>query len=220
MDVAATLSAVGEDKLRPIACGSTWRRLFAKVWSILYTPGYASLFDENGQYGVGSSNGVEKMAAGVALMHEVWWTIAVDLKNAFNSITRQAILAGLTKHCPQLVPYFVRVYCSSPAALIFRMDNGSIRILDSNTGSQQGDGLGSFFYCIGSLTVMDEFRQRHSAAGSDKWFCSYIDDGHLQFHQLNKDSLDTFQSLLDMFQPLGLVANITKTHVLPPHYHS
>jgi hypothetical protein len=216
----ANLSAVGVEKLRPIACASWFRRLAGRLWCGLNLSRVSLPLFEAGQLGVGISQGVERAASEAHLAHAAGlWIVALDLRNAFNSVLRNAIICGLHKICPELVPYFVAMYCTRPPNLLFRKDDGSVDIISSQSGAQQGDPLGPFFFCVGIYQVMNDYRATHGTAGSGRDLSSFIDDMRLFFWKMDASALEAVAELLAALKVLGLVANDTKTEVLAPEGH-
>jgi len=68
--------------------------------------------------------------------------LQVDLKNAFNSIARPAILGALEHQCPSMTPWVRQAFQPAPL-LIWR------ELIWSNRGVQQGDPLGPFLFAAG-----------------------------------------------------------------------
>ena len=62
--------------------------------------------------------------------------IKVDVKNAFNSVSRDAMLKEIKEFIPEIYPYLYQCY-RNPTNLFF----GDKIVLSAN-GCQQGDGLG------------------------------------------------------------------------------
>jgi len=65
------------------------------------------------------------------------FSLKLDVKNAFNSIRRDIVLQEVQKHLPEIYPFIWDCY-SSKTSLFY----GNFS-LDSATGVQQGDPLGS-----------------------------------------------------------------------------
>jgi hypothetical protein len=212
------LSAIGEEKLRPIAVVSVLRRWFAGVWCAIRLPELGPELLEDGQLGVGVSRGVEIASMSASLAHEMgFWMVGIDLKNAFNSVFRAAILDGLEEICPELVPYFIRLYCESAPRLFFRRtDTGELQFVFSCVGAQQGDPLGPFFFCVGIMAALRRFRSRHTKAGSGRDLSAYIDDMRLFFTKLDEKALEAMKELLEALAAVGLEANESKTVVVKP----
>lgn len=154
---AAALSAIG-DKRRPIACSSVWRRLLASIATRAVTAELAPVLTELSQFGVGVSAGVEHVALETRLWHELHGVVVqLDCTNAFNSVDRRAIVEGLERFCPQLLPYFSAIYCGEhmPEMRAERRapdGNGfetcSPYIISSELGCQQGDPLGPLLFAV------------------------------------------------------------------------
>ena len=69
----------------------------------------AAEFIEPHQFGVACSNGAEKIAHGLRACVNKYWldddfvVLKVDMKNAFNMVSREAILSECSKHFPELL---------------------------------------------------------------------------------------------------------------------
>eukprot|EP00924_Labyrinthula_sp_SR-Ha-C_P006087 snap_masked-scaffold_65-processed-gene-0.48-mRNA-1 protein AED:1.00 eAED:1.00 QI:0/0/0/0/1/1/2/0/287 len=89
------------------------------------------------QLGCGSLGGVE------TLIHDVWKTISegfkiftFDIKNTFNSVSRNLLIQQVKKRCPRLSRTFNWSYCSTGKLFL---NDGSL--LQSSSGVRQGDPL-------------------------------------------------------------------------------
>ena len=111
--------------VRPIAVGEVMRRLVARM--MCTDQGVrakaARLFPSMGQFGVGIKNGAEMIVHWVRK-----WTdnpgldkmlMKIDISNAYNAISREAILVELRREFPELVPWFRFCY-AAPARLPVR----------------------------------------------------------------------------------------------------
>ena len=108
---AAAVSGVGE-KRRLIAVTSVWRRLLASIANATVSKRIAADLEALHQYGVGIPTGVEHVAQRARQWHDLGGTLLqLDCKNAFNSVCRTAIISGLERFCPELLPLFAAVYC-------------------------------------------------------------------------------------------------------------
>ena len=162
LHMAARLSAVGE-KLRPIACGDTLRRIFGAIYCRTHKLKLTALFEGVHQFGVGSPNGVERLATAAQLVHQAGGVVlALDGRNAFNATSRRAIFREAAKHVPDLYTYLTRMYGPDVAAsLLFSMDGkADATVLHSRQGVQQGDNLGPMLFSLALLPLMREFGQR------------------------------------------------------------
>ena len=131
--------------LRPIAIGLTLRRLAAKccVGSI---SAFAKRFFSPHQLGVGIQGGCEAVVhtARRFAQHLPADNVIVklDFSNAFNCIHRDTMLEAVYNDFPQLYNFCHLAY-SSPSTLFF----GDFTI-SSQEGTQQGDPLGPFLFCL------------------------------------------------------------------------
>eukprot|EP00953_Heterococcus_sp_UTEX-ZZ885_P000740 917-Heterococcus_DN1.PRE.1 len=154
---AAALTGIGP-KPRPIACSGIWRRLMASIAAKAVAKKLAPVLMELSQFGVGVSAGVEHVAMEARLWHELYGVVVqLDCVNAFNSVDRLAIVRGLERFCPELLPYFDAVYCGDnmPELRAERDDvdaNGLLTrhhyIVLSELGCQQGDPLGPILFAV------------------------------------------------------------------------
>jgi len=78
---------------------------------------------------------------------ESYLFLETDARNAFNEVSRARILDQLRAHFPELVPHFLATYCQQPPDIWFLSEDGP-RLIPSSEGSQQGDPLGPFYYCL------------------------------------------------------------------------
>ena len=99
-----------DDGVRPIAIGDTLRRLVAKFLSAHETSVAVSRELQPLQMGVGARGACESLAIGLqeVLNHPPspapWVAVAVDISNAFNTLSRRAILEGVREFAPHLEP--------------------------------------------------------------------------------------------------------------------
>ncbi len=97
--------------------------------------------------------------------------LTLDAANAFNSISRQAIFDNLAAQFPELLPFFRQFY-GSPAELWFWLDDGSVEVLFSARGTQQGDAAGPFLFCLGLHPVLQGLQEEFP----DALIAAYMDD--------------------------------------------
>ena len=96
--------------IRPIAVGEALRRLTGKCLCALVRS-KASEFFQPHQFGVACPMGAEKIVHGLRACVEKHWleenfvVLKVDMKNAFNLVSRQALLSECAKHFPELYPW-------------------------------------------------------------------------------------------------------------------
>jgi len=109
------------------------------------------------QFGVSVPGGAEHIIHATRLIAEErpeWAVFQADFTNAFNTVSRRAILRQLFKCGYQdLVPYFLSNY-GQAASLSVHMSDGAVRWLPSAEGVRQGDPLGPFFFALALQPVL------------------------------------------------------------------
>jgi hypothetical protein len=168
----------GEGDLRPIAVGESLRRLTAKCLCARAQAKVAqSLFPE--QFGVGLPGG------GEALVHAVrQWrerskeesdavALELDLRNAFNLVERDVLIAQCRAELPELAAFVEWCY-GEETVLLF----GGQPVL-SRCGVQQGDPLGPLLFCLALRAMLAEARARGQMPerNADCRGFFYLDDG-------------------------------------------
>ncbi|KAL5500379.1 hypothetical protein EMCRGX_G011931 [Ephydatia muelleri] len=166
--------------VRPIAVGETLRRLTGKCLCAAVKCKAAEFFQPH-QFGVACPFGTEKIAHGLRGCIEEHWSdpefavLKVDLKNAFNMVSRQALLVEVKNHFPELLPWACWCYGLHP--LLWH----TMALLQSESGVQQGDPLGPLFFDLVLNLLISEISEDESHNPnieilgipiSDKDFCS------------------------------------------------
>jgi hypothetical protein len=152
---AANLAGIG-DKRRPIACASVWRRLMASIAARKVGHKLGPLLQQLSQLGCGVASGVEHVATTTRIWQQSFGSvIQLDCANAFNSVDRLAIIKGLERFCPELLPYFEAIYCGATMpemrAELRKCDGAqrdAVYITLSELGCQQGDPLGPLLFAV------------------------------------------------------------------------
>ncbi|CEM31462.1 unnamed protein product [Vitrella brassicaformis CCMP3155] len=99
------------------------------------------------QYAVGVASGSKKLIAAVRTFLSAGESdkqrvlLSLDAKNAFNSMSRQAILEGVDRLIPDLTQYFLQWY-GEPAELWSHHEKGYTCKVLSQEGAQQGGSEG------------------------------------------------------------------------------
>ena len=206
------LTALTKDKpgsppdIRPIAVGETLRRLVGKCLCQI-TKGKASDYFSPHQFGVACPSGAEKIVHGLRSCIEEhqneqdFVVMKIDLRNAFNLVSRQALLDECSAHFPELLQWAAWCYGQHP---LLWSPMGTIM---SESGVQQGDPLGPLLFCLVLQKVL-------SAIASDPncfdllFHAWYIDDGVIAG---SKQAIVQALSIIqDLGPPLGLVINSLK----------
>ena len=151
--------------LRPVAVGETLRRVVAKC--ALASPAglEAAGVLRPLQCGVGVPGACELVAQGLqqfVLSHrdEQWVGIQIDLSNAFNCVSRQAILNQVSKRAPGLTAWVET--CYGGPSLLFSEG----QTLQSSSGAQQGDPLGPLLFSLAWQPVVESLPPYPSTAGT------------------------------------------------------
>lgn len=97
--------------------------------------------------------------------------INIDLANAFNSMSRIAMIDRLRRHAElaELLP-FIRLFYLEEGSL-FVQQGANPFVVPSRTGSQQGCTFGSLLWSAGWQDALEDFASRTDFA------VSYVDDG-------------------------------------------
>lgn len=215
---AARLSAVGA-KARPIACGDTIRRLFGRCYCHQNKERFATLLEAVGQFGVAVKGGVEIVAAAGQLVYESGGILlTVDGSNAFNAVSRSAVLAQVAEHVPDLYPYAAQLYgAGSEAALLYGLEGvAAPAVVPSRQGVQQGDPLGPLLFALALLPIMRDFKAQFphlSLPGflDDLTICCLT--GRPLAHDL-PGVRDAYLWLKQRLQAIGIAVNDAKTSCL------
>jgi hypothetical protein len=159
--------------IRPIAIGECIRRFIGKIMVKAFAQVVRS-DHEPLQVGVGTPDGsiaVIHSASAFLALHPDGVLINIDIKNAFNTMSRVAMFDHYRRHpeLSRLVPYLRLFYMRTGNLLVHDGDNGVI--IQSSTGSQQGCNFGTSFWSGGWKDALTEFKKRTN------YTVSYADDG-------------------------------------------
>ena len=133
--------------IQPIAVGEAIRRLVGKCLCSM-TKAKAHDFLAPFQLGVACQGGAEKIIHGLRSCVDEHWqevdfaVLKIDLLNAFNRVSRQAVLNACALHIPELLPWSQWCYGQHPALW------HSLGTISSEIGVQQGDPLGPLLFCL------------------------------------------------------------------------
>ena len=133
----------------------------------------------------------------------------MDSRNAFNTISRNAIFRAVLEFFPSLLA-FTRTCYDSPPVLSYRVDDVVHRFL-SEEGTQQGDPLGPFYHAVAAHPTWCIVQIRHPGVV----ILAYLDDVHILSPPVLAAAAytDLVQSLQS---DLGLEGQICKCAVYSP----
>ena len=133
--------------VRPIAVGETLHRLTGKCICAILRDKISSFFQPS-QFGVACKAGAEKIVHSLRRCIEENWlsgdfvVFKVDMSNAFNMVSRQAVMDQCATYFPELLPWVSWCY-GSHTSLWHPMGQ-----ISSQTGVQQGDPLGPMLFAL------------------------------------------------------------------------
>ncbi|KAL5492004.1 hypothetical protein EMCRGX_G017390 [Ephydatia muelleri] len=192
--------------IRPIAVGEALKRLTGKCLCSLIKY-KASEFCQPLQFGVACASGSEKVVHGLRACVDKHWkdddfaVVKVDMRNAFNLVSRQVILDECALHFPELLPWATWCYAAHP--LLWH----PMGRIFSETGVQQGDPLGPLLFALVLQKILNAIDADDECIHIlyQAW---YLDDGTLAG---KKSAILRALSLLDSIGPsLGIFINMSK----------
>ena len=134
-----------------------------------------------------------------------YYTILVDFKNAFNDISRAAILDGVATCCPGLLK-LVQQLLKDPTTTLY--DGVTYT---TNRGTPQGNVLSPLLFSLGIRKGLEAMKNR-VATDSESWQMAFLDDVTLMT-PLSKTEVITVWTEVDgsLEYPTKLVLNEGKT---------
>jgi hypothetical protein len=121
----------------------------------------------------------------------------LDLLNAFNSISRNAIWQGIIEYCPSLGKYFLWAY-GRPTRLFY---SDGTHVTMSERGVRQGDPLGMLLFSIGFHSVLRTLRSRFP----NLEVLAYADD--VNIYTTVNDAAAVITTFEDLCKDIGLTVN-------------
>lgn len=213
--------------VRPIAVGETLRRI---VSSIALSRVVQRARDHLApfQLGVATKNGSETIIHATRKWIEKmgnnnnYAMLQLDLKNAFNLISRRVILRETRRHLPEILPWVRLCYANGDDPILWSDDF----MLKSHSGIQQGDPLGPLLFAMGLQPIIRRLRGKMKAEASALGITSpnnetpfltafYLDDGIIIAPHRILELCATFLQSPDV-KKYGLHLNSTKTTIWWP----
>jgi hypothetical protein len=189
--------------VRPIAAGEILRRFASKCVCVMVQEKAGQLFQPL-QLGVACPGGREQIVHQLREVVDKEWSnedfviFKVDMANAFNSVSRQAVMDECFTHFPELLEWVKYLYGQHP-----RLYHPMGEML-SQTGVQQGDPLGPLLF---ALVLNDTIRSLDPDLCL-KFHAWYLDDG--VFCGSTKMIHKVIKGLEAAAEKTGLVMNLAK----------
>ena len=127
------------------------------------------------QFGVAVPGGVEHIRLRARTQPETAnWLVLTDCCNAFNTVSRTAVLAEVANCMPALTPLVAKCYGSRPADVFFRMDSGETRTITCSSGVQQRDPMEPAMFCLALRPGLKRFQEEFEGEGIEAF--AYMGD--------------------------------------------
>ncbi|KAL2608123.1 hypothetical protein R1flu_026696 [Riccia fluitans] len=167
--------------VRPIAVGEVLYRLVARTLGFQFWETLADHFSPL-QFVVATRGGCETIIHGLRAtldLHPDWVVLQVDIQNAFNTVSREALFLELCTAIGslyQLFP-FVRSFYAHHLPLYFSHCPGEdeVTVLSSESGIHQGDPLGGALFALAHLRAFRTVASEHPLY----MFPSFVDNTHI-----------------------------------------
>ena len=196
--------------IRPIAVGDTLRRLVGKVL-LRTTPALQQIGNlQPRQCGVGLPFAAELIGMGLQrIAHNCtddWVALQIDVRNAFNTLDRNAMLRSTLHKAPSL--YNWMAWCYGTVSPLYCQ---GVKMPPSTTGVHQGDAMGPIGFALGLDAALDEL---HAEEATLPWCVWYLDDGLLvgTLEQITA----YLEKLPSKLEAIGLQINLNKCTMWGP----
>ena len=165
--------------VRPIAVGETLRRLVGKVLVRAVKPKVLAYFEPMQKaMSAGGTEAIIHWGRNLAMQWHASGSDAAtsatppkigikwDMKNAFNSISRVAMLRGVLEVVPEALPYLFRLYEQAQHLVVLgsTVERPWVQI-PVVTGTQQGDPVGPMLFSLGLHAVLRLIVAKHPTLG-------------------------------------------------------
>ena len=199
--------------VRPIAVGEVIRRLASKC-ACNVVKEKASDFFSPFQFGVACPRGSEKIIHNLREVLEQHWSdpdfavIKINMQNAFNLVSRDAVLQQCLMHFPEIYPWTSWCYSQHPKLW------HPVGSISSASGVQQGDPLGPLLFALVLQSVLKKLAADPQCQQLllNAW---YLDDGALAGP--GSAVLRALEVLGAEAKPNGLILNPSKCELFSPN---
>ena len=166
------------------------------------------------QFACGMRCGADAMSHAVRVLterHPEWVWLAWDLANAFNSVSREAVLRALEgdERLRCLIPYFCLMH-DEDGELWYRGERGR-SVIWSAEGMAQGDPLSMLYFCLAIAPCLEEVS---AVLPEDSAVLSFADDGRVGAPAAAL--LRLLEGAVSAFQRVGLRLQVGKSEVWAP----
>ncbi|KAL2610010.1 hypothetical protein R1flu_028583 [Riccia fluitans] len=190
--------------------GEVLYRLIARSLGFQFWEALADHFSPL-QFGVATRGGCEIIIHGLWAtldLHSDWIVLQVDIKNAFNTVSREALFRELRVaigSLDQLFPFVHSFYARcSPLYFSHCSHEDEVSLFLFNSGTHQGDPLGGALFALGHLRALRTMASEHPLC----LFPSLADDTHIVGPL--EAIVPTFHTLEDHLLAVGLTVQPTK----------
>lgn len=220
--ISCRLVAIGKQNggIRPIALIDTVLKLATSFSFTLVIDPLTKLLENENQFGL-TEGGAEKIIHQSRLMlrtDQNLCAVQIDCTNAFNTVSRQAMIDSLFSH-KELAPIFpiVRMCYERSSSLFFALpsktrDTVEVHRLKSKSGCRQGDVLGPALFALALHPVLRKLRAKFPAVT----FLAYLDD--ITVIGRAEDIIPACAELFDELKLIGLEVHKGKTKVYGTHF--
>ena len=132
--------------------------------------------------------------------------VSLDLQNAFNSVSRQAIFNAVAERAPSLMPFLKWVYGGASHIFVRGAPDDAEPML-CTSGVQQGDPLGPLLFALALQGPLEAVAQDHPAVR----LVAYFDD--INIVGPPQSACEAFEALSAQVRAIGLTPVPTKSSV-------